>query len=268
MEEKRILVTLGGRVERLQDGEKKKSWRCKFDLNDPNVWIQLALVLMVIGLGTSTIFFAMNQETSTPPPPLTNTTSLNILKSLMDEQRSPTEVEYNIVVDELTTLKSGNTPSSQPANQPTINPLGVAGCDAWTKTPLSQWDKSIRRDLIQYCVFSVKPETLEAYNTYLLKTLTTTSTTNEQSQKSALSSTLYTSTLTELKKDGFTVTNGQGQDTSYTNGNIFTTSITDYTMKYNRKTITPTTSSLRSSVNCNLVFAYSQSMAMILCFPA
>ena len=69
MEEKRVLVTVGGRIERSRDGEKKSSWWCKFDLNDPNVWIQLVLLLVVIGLGASTIVLATNQESPSPPPP-------------------------------------------------------------------------------------------------------------------------------------------------------------------------------------------------------
>ena len=69
MDEKRILVTLGGRVERSQGDGKKSSWRCKFDWVDPNVWIQLALVMLVIGLGTSTIVLATNQESCPPPAP-------------------------------------------------------------------------------------------------------------------------------------------------------------------------------------------------------
>ena len=64
MEEKRILVTVDG-----EDNGEKKSWKCKFDLTDPNVWIQLVLVLLVLGLGTSTVVLATNQDNSHAPPP-------------------------------------------------------------------------------------------------------------------------------------------------------------------------------------------------------
>ena len=176
MEEKRVLVTLGGRIEGPRD-DGKKSWRCKFDLTDPNVWIQLTLVLLVLGLGASTIVLATNQNSSPPPPPPPNTTLQATLQA---------------------------------------HPLDGLGCDHWDSPILpgySTINYKTDGDLIpiNMCVFPISESTAQAVSAYLKftnsKAFNVQFNNGQPPSPSVISNAgiLYAQVLTALETDGMRV---------------------------------------------------------------
>ena len=123
---------LYGSVDRQEKGEKKSSWRCKFDPSDPNVWLQFVLVLLVLGFGTSTVVLATNQNTPPPSPP--------------------------------------PPPPLQPPPPPPPAIDGIL-CSEWSAMQLAGWTVKTSNAMYDnmvpaYCVFPISDSTIAAMNEY------------------------------------------------------------------------------------------------------
>ena len=203
MEEKRILVTVDG-----EDNGEKKSWKCKFDLTDPNVWIQLVLVLLVLGLGTSTVVLATNQDNSHAPPP------------------------------------SPPSPPSPPPPPNTTPSLASLGCGEWSGTPSNLLTKSLAKtvDVEVGCAIRITDQTLIAINEYSIIAKNVNLQSNFE-KKQAILKPKYKKVIDALAADGFSLNPLPGLTFNYDNSNIndifngITTS-SESTIYYNNNRIT------------------------------